>query len=310
MYKDFEKKRLEDVLESGQITAATVFDCISLRTIEIAGYDAAILSGRAVSYNMNGVPDLGLLNIEEVIWLTTRMTNYTSLPVIVDAGAIFGDNPSRVYLDTFRLVKAGADAIVITDKFEDDGFDRQFEEGYSQKYVSEEVFLQRIKAAVKACENSKCMVVASSVAPVDEAVERVIKAHELGAKISWVEKAKTFEDAKFVGSRVPGYKMWSQIAVEDGRCILTSDNLKNEGISIITEDYAIKAAMFGMLYYGKKTLEDGNTVFHDTHTYDGLLQPGEDYHVLFSFWKLWLPMEDEFNNLEDIMSIKHEIEGE
>ncbi len=310
MYKDFEKKTLEEVLKNGQITAPTVFDCISLRTIEIAGYNAAILSGRAVSYNMNGVPDLGLLNIEEVIWLTTRMTNYTSLPVIVDAGAVSGDNTSKVYLDTYRLVKAGADAVVITDMLESDGFERQFEEGYTRKYVSSEVFSQRIKAAVTACKNSKCMVIAKSVAPLDEALERVIKAHGLGAEISWVEKARTLEDAKLVGSKVPGYKMWSEIAVEDGRCILKSDDLLAEGISILTEDYAIKAAMFGMLYYGKKTLEDGNTVFHDTHTYDGLLKPGEDYHVLFSFWKLWLPMEDEFNNLSDIMSIKHEIKGE
>ncbi len=307
MYKDFEKKTLEDALKKGQLTAATVFDCISVRTIEITGYDAAILSGRAVSYNMNGVPDMGLLNIEEVIWLTTRMTNYTPLPVIVDAGAISGDNPSKVYLDSFRLVKAGADAIVISDETIDGGFDRQFQEGYKEKYVSDEVYWERIKAAVKAAEGSKCCIIAKSIAPVDEAVTRNLKAKELGAVICWVEKAKTIEEARLVNSKISGYKMWSQIAVENNKCVVTCEELKAENVAIVTEDYAIKAAMFGMLYYGKKTLEDGNTVFHDTHTYDGLLKPGEDYHVLFSFWKLWLPMEDEFNDLSDIMAINHEI---
>lgn len=307
MYKDFEKKTLEDALKKGQLTAATVFDCISVRTIEITGYDAAILSGRAVSYNMNGVPDMGLLNIEEVIWLTTRMTNYTPLPVIVDAGAVSGDNPSKVYLDTFRLVKAGADAIVVSDETVDGGFDRQFQEGYTEKYVSNEIYWERIKAALKAAEGSKCQIIAKSIAPIDEAIARNTKAKELGATICWIAKAKTLAEAKLINSKISGYKMWSQIAVEDNKCVVTSEELKNENVAIVTEDYAIKAAMFGMLYYGKKTLEDGNTVFHDTHTYDGLLQPGEDYHVLFSFWKLWLPMEDEFNDLSDIMAIKHEI---
>ena len=99
------------------------------------------------------------------------------------------------------------------------------------------------------------------------------------------------------------------VELRNGKCLVEPEALNSLGFRIIVEDYAIKAAMFGMLYYGKKTLEDGNTVFHDTHTYDGILKPGEDYHVLFSFWKTWLPMEDEFNDLDDVMSIKHEIKG-
>lgn len=101
--------------------------------------------------------------------------------------------------------------------------------------------------------------------------------------------------------------MWNCIDVEDGKCVVEPKDLDKEGFCIIIEDYAIKAAMFGMLYYGKKTLEDGNTIFHDTHTYDGILKPGEDYHVLFSFWKTWLPMEDKFNDLQDVLSKKYEI---
>ena len=103
--------------------------------------------------------------------------------------------------------------------------------------------------------------------------------------------------------------MWPGIDVVDNQCVIEPEELEQLGFNIVVEDYSIKAAMFGMLYYGHKTLEDGNTVFHDTHTYDGLLQPGEDYHVLFSFWKTWLPMEDEFNDLSSVMSIEHEIKG-
>ena len=307
MYKDFEKKTLRQVLSEGPVTAPTVFECISARTVELCGYPAMVLSGSGMSYCMNGVPDIGLLNDEEVVYLTTRLTNYTPLPVIVDAGAFYGDDPSRVYLDCYRLVKAGADAIVITDDSLSDGKDRTYDSSFVHSPVSEEVFFARIKAAVKAAEGSKCLVIAKSTAEIDEAISRIVKARELGAAITCVEKARTKADAEKINASDAGCKMWAGIAVADGKCVVEPEELHNLGFSIIVEDYAIKAAMFGMLYYGKKTLEDGNTVFHDTHTYDGILKPGEDYHVLFSFWKTWLPMEDEFNDLSDVMAIKHEI---
>jgi len=307
VYKDFEKKTLQQVLRNGQITAPTVFECISARTVELCGYPALVLSGAGISYNMNGVPDIGLLNDEEVIYLTNRLTNYTPLPVIVDGGAFYGDSSSRVYLDCYRLVKAGADAIVITDAEQIDGIDRQFDKCYQSHPVSKDVFLGRIKAAVKAASGTKCQIIAKSIADLHEAVERIVAARNLGAHITCVEKARTFEDAKAINTADPGQKMWNCIDIEDGQCVVEPKDLENQGFCIIIEDYAIKAGMFGMLYYGKKTLEDGNTVFHDTHDYDGLLEPGQDYHVLFSFWKTWLPMEEKFNDLSSIMSIDHKI---
>lgn len=309
MYKDFEKQTLSQVLESKPVTASAVFECISARTVELCGYEAVVLSGAGMSYCMNGVPDMGLLNDEEVVYMTTRLTNYTKLPVIVDAGAFYGDDPSRVYLDCYRLVKAGADAIIITDTARNSGADREFDKNFTFNPVNEDIFYARIRAAVKAAQGTKCLIIAKSFAQLGEAIKRVNKARQLGASITCVAKARTLDDAVLINSSDSGCKMWPGIAVEDGKCLVEPEALNSLGFRIIVEDYAIKAAMFGMLYYGKKTLEDGNTVFHDTHTYDGILKPGEDYHVLFSFWKTWLPMEDEFNDLDDVMSIKHEIKG-
>ena len=113
MYKDCEKKTLSEILGDKLITAPTVFECISARTVELCGYPAMILSGAGMSYCMNGLPDIGLINEEEVIYLTTRLTNYTPLPVIINAGAFYRDDPVRVYHICSRLVKAGADAIMI-----------------------------------------------------------------------------------------------------------------------------------------------------------------------------------------------------
>ena len=295
MYKDCEKKTLSELLGDKLITAPTVFECISARTVELCGYPAMILSGAGMSYCMNGMPDIGLINEEEVIYLTTRLTNYTPLPVIVNAGAFYGDDPVRVYHICSRLVKAGAD--------------RKFDTAFIRESVSETVFYSRIKAAVEATKNTKCLVIAESVDSIEYAVEKTVHARKLGAAIACVASATSKKDAEFISNADKGLKMWPGIEVVDNHCVIEPEELEHLGFNIIVEDYSIKAAMFGMLYYGHKTLEDGNTVFHDTHTYDGLLQPGEDYHVLFSFWKTWLPMEDEFNDLSSVMSIEHEIKG-
>lgn len=309
MYKDCEKKTLSEILGDKLITAPTVFECISARTVELCGYPAMILSGAGMSYCMNGLPDIGLINEEEVIYLTTRLTNYTPLPVIINAGAFYRDDPVRVYHICSRLVKAGADAIVITDAKQTDGKDRKFDTTFKKESVPDSVFFSRIKAAVEATKNTKCLVIAESIDPVEYAVKKTIKARELGASITCVASATSKNDAEFISNADSGLKMWPGIDVVDNQCVIEPEELEQLGFNIVVEDYSIKAAMFGMLYYGHKTLEDGNTVFHDTHTYDGLLQPGEDYHVLFSFWKTWLPMEDEFNDLSNVMSIKHEIKG-
>lgn len=313
MYKDFEKKTLPEVLKGGQVTAPAVFDCISVRTVELAGYGATILQGAAFAYSASGYPDMGLLTSEEVIYMTNRITNYTPLPVIVDADPCLGPEPSAVYWNVMRLAKSGADAVVITDICQAYGEDRKFQKGYKPYVIQKQAFLSRVKAALKAVENTKCQVIAKTFAKVtdsfDEALCRIADAKKLGAHYTCVEGARTLEDAKKINAADPDLKMWNGIDVENGKCVVEPAQLEAEGFAIVAEYYTVKGGMFGMLYYGKKTLEDGNTVFHDTHDYDGILRKGQDYHELFSFHKLWLPLEDEFNDLSDIMKIPHEIEG-
>ena len=66
------------------ILAPEVYDCASTMAVERCGYKAIVLSGAEVSMSMKGVPDLGILNVEEVLWITQRICDYTYLPMIVD----------------------------------------------------------------------------------------------------------------------------------------------------------------------------------------------------------------------------------
>ena len=158
---------LRELLAEEQVVAPCVFDNISVRAVELAGYKAAVLSGAGLAYSMCGVSDMGLLNAEELLWMTNRLTDYTPLPVIVDAGNGYGESPSAVYLTALRLAKSGAMAITVDDTTGICGTDRSFAaDAVPVSVVSFDTYLAKIKAAVKACENTECIVIAKMDASV------------------------------------------------------------------------------------------------------------------------------------------------
>ena len=288
---------LTDLLKQQQVVAPSVYDNISVRAVELCHFPAAVLSGAGLAYSMCGLPDLGLLNIEEMKWMVQRMTYYTPLPVIADAGNGFGEAAVQVGFNVMRLVKAGAKAVIVDDSAGLRGRDVQFLEDEKVELVSRELFEAKIRAAVEACENTDAVVIARTEAllskGLEEAIERCALARKAGAYLTEVDGAATLEEAKKINEGDPGLKMWPFIETVDGKPAMGRDELDALGFRLIGMWYTEKASMYGMLLFGKRTLEDGNTVFHNDHNFDGLLKPGQTHHVLFSYWKKWIPLEDE-----------------
>jgi len=334
------KTTLRELLEQGQVFAPCVYDCISLRCVELAGFKAALLSGGAYAYSMCGIPDMGLLNPDELVWITTRMTDTSPLPIIIDADDGYGESPLNTYRTVMRLAKAGAMAVTIDDSTGIRGWERQFNKNEGpHQVVSREVFLSKIKAAVEAVRNTDCMVIARTEALVsqygmekpsehsgagssspflvttpsqlglEEAIERCVAARKLGADMTMVIGIKTLEQGMLVAKRDPGWKMWPDVSVTDGRSDVELDDIEKLGFNLVTMHYTEKGAMFGMLDYGMHAIKDQNTVYVDEHDFDGWL-PGKDHHVLLAYWKKWIPMEEEFNDLTEVNSKTHDIKFE
>ena len=297
------KTCLQAVLEKGQIVAPGVMDNISVRAVELSGFSAAVLTASGLSYSGNGFPSYGLLNAEELIWMTNRMTDYALIPVIVDADGGYGTTPAQVYVTIMRLAKNGAAAIIIDDSTEVRGSDREYGEAVPE-VIAEELFLSKIRAATEACENTDCLVIARTLSltalGLEAAAKRCAAARRAGARITMVDGVWSHEQAQVVNNVDPGWKMWPDVRVIDGVPAVSYEELDSLGYRIIFMDYVANAAMYGMLLYGQRTLTDGNLVFHDTHDYDGMIKPGENYHMFLAYWKKWLPMEDEYYDLSDL----------
>ena len=334
------KTTLRELLNKGQVFAPCVYDCLSVRCVELAGFKAALLSGGAYAYSMCGIPDMGLLNPDELIWMTTRITDYSPLPIIIDADDGYGESPLNTYRTVQRLAKAGAMAVTIDDSTGIRGWERQFNKNEGpHQVVSREVFLSKIKAAVEAVKDTDCMVIARTEALVsqygiekpaeyhdatssspflvttsshlgmEEAVERCIAARALGADMTLVIGLKTLEQGELVAESDPGWKMWPDVSVTDGKSDVELSDIEKLGFNLVTMHYTEKGAMFGMLDYGMRTIKDQNTVYIDEHDFDGWL-PGKDHHILLAYWKKWMSMEDEFNDLTKVNSKSYDIKFE
>ena len=70
---------------------------------------------------------------------------------------------------------------------------------------------------------------------------------------------KTLEEAKKADELDPGWKMWPDISVTNGKSDVELDDIARLGFNLVTMHYTEKGAMWGMLGYGMRTMKDKNT---------------------------------------------------
>ena len=80
-------KRLRQLMQApGPILAPGIYDCISAKVVERAGYDAAFVSGAAVTASVLGYPDVGLQTMPEILAQVRNMARAVEIPLIVAPG--------------------------------------------------------------------------------------------------------------------------------------------------------------------------------------------------------------------------------
>ncbi len=251
------KKTLKELLEESNecIMAPCIYDCASARAVEMVGFKAMMFSSGELSLAMNGAIDYGFNSLPELEWAISRVCDFSPLPLAVDIEDGFG-GPLNVYRTCLRIARAGASAV-------------QLEDGTSMEEVtnllSRERYYAKVKAAVAALKDTDCMLIARTNADpatqLDEGIARCNKALELGADMTTVVKLSNFEDAKYVASKVPGWKMYPDVKAENGVPEVTVDEVYPLGFNFITTHYTLKAAMDGMLEHGKKNFADQSSVY-------------------------------------------------
>lgn len=244
------KVTLRQLLDEGRVFAPCIWDCMSAKAAEMSGFKAALLSSGCMSFSMQGMPDLGLLTLDEVLMMTERITNISPLPLIVDAEDGYGDSPVHAYCTAKRLAKAGAMAMTIDDTTGLRGYQRLIggeKSGYDVVPVSE--WLSKIKAALDALEGTDCMLIARTEAMykygLDEAIERCVRAAELGVPMTLIIGLTNMEECEKISARVPGLKMYPDVFSHNGKPDVVLSEVEPLGFKLVTAHCLETAAMRG-----------------------------------------------------------------
>jgi methylisocitrate lyase len=140
------------------------------RMAEATGFKALYLSGGGVAANSLGMPDLGISTLEDVLTDVRRITEVTSLPLLVDIDTGWGSafNIAR----TIRsMVKAGAGAVHL----EDQVGAKRCGHRPGKEVVSKEEMVDRVKAAVDARTDPGFVIMARTDALASEGLEKAVE---------------------------------------------------------------------------------------------------------------------------------------
>jgi methylisocitrate lyase len=219
------------VREERPLQVAGAINAYTARLAEATGFRALYLSGGGVAANSLGVPDLGISTMEDVLTDVRRITDATSLPLLVDIDTGWGGafNIAR----TIRsMIKAGAAAVHI----EDQVGAKRCGHRPGKELVPAEEMVDRIKAAVDARTDENFVLMARTDALANEGLATAIARAEAyvaaGADMIFAEAVT--ELAQYTEFRAAvGVPILANITEFGQTPLFTRDELAAAGVDII-----------------------------------------------------------------------------
>lgn len=291
--KQQQKKGFLELMAERPVVAPCVYDCVSAKILEETGFSAMCLSGGELAASMCGVPDIGLVTQDELVYAVERIANCTSIPMIVDIDTGFG-NEINLIRTCKRVAHAGAKAVHL----EDQTFPKRCGHLKGKTVIPREDYISKIRAATYALEGTGCILIARTDAyhtlGFDEAVARCNEAIDAGAQVSFIEGAGSLKDIEEAGRRVKGLKMFA-MASKGASPKVTYEQLADWGYSLITMHFGLGGAIRGMREVAQKCYAAKSDIpTHDYAEIDAKLG-GKSFHDLFGV-NDWLSLGKQFNS--------------
>lgn len=191
----------ERLQEAPILVALGAHDGLTARIAQAAGVEALYHGGYAVAAHHHGLPDIGLVGLDEMVGSLERVTAASDLPVLADADTGFGSEPG-VRRTVERMEGAGAGAVQI----EDQVFPKRCGHMEGKRVIPRDEMVLKVRAAVAARRDPETLIIARSDAlqgnGVDEAIDRCNAYAEAGADVAMIDAPGTLEELKLIAERV------------------------------------------------------------------------------------------------------------
>ena len=170
-----------------------IYDCLSAKMAENAGFQAAFFSGGAFSMATLGKPDIGFFNLTEAVHTLRRIVDSVNIPILSDGDNGFGNAIHAA--DTARAFETiGVAGIQVDDQVLPQSIPCTSKECNEWRYV--EPKLIAIRKAVSPEFVILFRTIANITDDLDKAIWRINRAAELGADYAYVDGLKSYEEAQ------------------------------------------------------------------------------------------------------------------
>jgi methylisocitrate lyase len=224
--------RLRVALETERpLQVVGAINAYAARMAQATGFRALYLSGGGVAANSLGVPDLGISSMDDVLIDIRRITEASTLPLLVDADTGWG-GAFNIARTVRSFIKAGAAGLHI----EDQVAAKRCGHRPGKEIVSLEEMVDRVKAAVDARTDEAFVIMARTdslaVEGLERAIERALACVDAGADMIFPEAVTElsmygrFKDAV----KVP---ILANITEFGHTPLYTRDELASEGVDIV-----------------------------------------------------------------------------
>ena len=224
--------KLKADLSAGKfVLAPGIFDGLSARIADRAGFDALYMTGFGVSASLLGKPDAGYLTATHMADRVRTFCSVMNTPLIADADTGFGGLVN--VQDAVRAYEnAGASAI----QLEDQQFPKKCGHTKNRSVIDIDEAVTKIKVAVESRDSSDFLVIARtdarSTLGIDEALRRAERFLEAGADILFVESPQSEEELHKIGRYFMGGWLLANMVEGGYTPIHSSDELAKMGFNI------------------------------------------------------------------------------
>lgn len=226
-------KALRELLaEPGIIMAPGIYDGISARVCEQAGFKLGYLSGAGVATGYLGEPDIGLTNGSDVADVSRRIAVKSNIPFITDIDTGYG-NPLNVIRTVWDMEMAGSAGV----QMEDQVAPKRCGHLNGKQCIPAEEFAAKVKAAATEKQNPDTVIVARTdaraVYDLDEALRRGEMYLNAGADILFIEAPQSYDEIRVITETFKGVPLFTNQVIGGKTPRLTAKEAEDIGYKII-----------------------------------------------------------------------------
>lgn len=246
-----------------------VWDGLSSRLVEQAGFPAAFLSGGALSMARHGRRDMGFVTLSELAQAVQLIREVSDLPLFVDADTGFG-NADNAVRTTRVLEAAGATAIQLEDQL----FPKRCGFLAGKAVIPAAEYIDKLKAVLDARRGSMLVIARTDARGVEgfaAALDRACAFAEVGADLVFLEGPETVAEMEATAAALPAVPLVHNLVEGGVSPVSTAAELQTLGYAIALHPLVL---LHGFIRQGPAHL----AVLRQTGSTDSLRDQLADLH--------------------------------